>query len=314
MEHLLAQLRHELTNYPEDRTPHGSGLGCLGLYRCTRPQTLHAVPLHMPCLMLVITGKKHLVIDDINFTLRPGEIVALPAGREFIVTNSPDSASQIYHGVALNFCQPVLDQFRQVHGARYSDIIARPKWLAPAPESLVAEMLQWLRWSRNYPFDENMVWHRQVTIMLLLAQAGLVGNLLLNHDSSWKRRVANLIHLDPSRSWGVRDVCERLGCSESSLRRHLQDEGSGFREILEEVRLAEGLALLQQTYLQIGTIAEKVGYQSQSRFGERFKRRFGLTPSDLRRTRLGDAESTLSSFPTSLPPQPYHSAELVRRA
>lgn len=39
---------------------------------------------------------------------------------------------------------------------------------------------------------------------------------------------------------------------------------------------------------------QAVGYQSQSRFGERFKRRFGLTPSALRRTRMNDPGESLT--------------------
>ncbi|MFV2058954.1 MAG: helix-turn-helix transcriptional regulator, partial [Thiohalomonadales bacterium] len=78
--------------------------------------------------------------------------------------------------------------------------------------------------------------------------------------------------------------CSRLGVSESSLRRKLQSEQTGFRELLEEARLSHGLYLLLETVHPIGQVADAVGYQSQSRFGERFKRRFGMTPTELRRT------------------------------
>lgn len=287
MDGLLAELRHELATYPEDRTACGQDIGCLGIYRCVRSQRLTAVPLHLPCMMLVITGCKHLVIDNVNFAVRPGELLMLPAGRQFRVTNSPDQGSSSYHGMALHFSASVLEQFRQIYGPHYSERVARPVWHAQAPPGLIAELLQWLQWSRQYGIDEHIAEQRQMTLLLLLARAGLIGNLMLGHDTSWRRRVINLLNLDPARSWDVQSVCSRLGCSESSLRRHLQEEKSGFRELLEEVRLAAGLALLQQTYLQIGAIAERVGYQSQSRFGERFKRRFGVTPSDLRRTRIG---------------------------
>lgn len=298
MDSLLTKLRHELATYPEDRTACGQDIGCLGIYRCVRSQRLTAVPLHLPCMMLVITGCKHLLIDNVNFAVQPGEVLMLPAGRQFRVTNSPDQGSSSYHGMALHFTAAVLDQFRQIYGPHYSERVARPVWHARAPSGLIAELLQWLQWSRQYGIDEHIAEQRQMTLLLLLARAGLIGNILLGHDSNWRRRVVNLLNLDPARSWDVQSVCSRLGCSESSLRRHLQEENSGFRELLEEVRLAAGLALLQQTYLQIGAIAERVGYQSQSRFGERFKRRFGVTPSDLRRTRVSieaDAELRLVS-------------------
>ncbi|HBK55011.1 MAG TPA: hypothetical protein DDZ76_01785 [Xanthomonadales bacterium] len=288
MDGLLSELRHELETYPQDRTACGSELGCLGIYRCVKPQRLSSIPLHSPCMMLVVTGCKHISLDNVNFAIRPGEMVTLPAGREFRVVNAPDRGSQNYHGMALHFAPVVLEQFCQIYGPSYCNQLSQPAWHSKAPESLIAELLQWLRWSRRFGIDQHIAEQRQMTMLLLLAQAGLLGNLLLSHEPSWRRRIINLVNLDPARSWGVQELCLRLGCSESSLRRHLQEEETSFREILEEVRLAAGLALLQQTYLQIGTIAERVGYQSQSRFGERFKRRFGITPSDLRRTRTGD--------------------------
>ncbi|WP_084683746.1 helix-turn-helix domain-containing protein [Psychromonas hadalis] len=49
-----------------------------------------------------------------------------------------------------------------------------------------------------------------------------------------------------------------------------------------------GIHLLQTTHFSIGLISEKCGYQSQSRFTDRFKTLFGLTPSELRKTKMAD--------------------------
>ena len=94
------------------------------------------------------------------------------------------------------------------------------------------------------------------------------------------------LELDPAHPWRMDEVGAWLGVSESTLRRHLQEEGHGFRSLLEEVRLMRGLTLVQESPWAIGRIADAVGYRSQSRFSERFKRRFGLTPSSLRQTRV----------------------------
>ncbi|GAB6042996.1 helix-turn-helix transcriptional regulator [Endothiovibrio diazotrophicus] len=91
--------------------------------------------------------------------------------------------------------------------------------------------------------------------------------------------------LDPAREWEAGEVSRRLNLGDSTLRRRLQEEGSGFREVLEEVRMVAGLALLQETFWPVGRVAEAVGYRSHSRFSERFKLRFGLTPAELKRSR-----------------------------
>jgi AraC-like DNA-binding protein len=81
-------------------------------------------------------------------------------------------------------------------------------------------------------------------------------------------------------------ICQQLAMSESTLRRKLKSEGTTIQDIKDQVKLGLGLHLLQTTLDPIGIIAQKSGYYSQSKFTERFKRRFGLTPSELRKTRM----------------------------
>jgi AraC-like DNA-binding protein len=74
--------------------------------------------------------------------------------------------------------------------------------------------------------------------------------------------------------------------SESTLRRKLKVESTSVQEIKDSARLGLGLHLLQTSQHSIGIISDKCGYQSQSRFTERFKKQFGLTPSELRKTKM----------------------------
>jgi AraC-like DNA-binding protein len=68
------------------------------------------------------------------------------------------------------------------------------------------------------------------------------------------------------------------------MRRHLRVEGTSFRDLLEETRLMSSLVLVQETSFTISRVADGVGYRSQSRFTDRFKERFGVTPTMLRRS------------------------------
>ena len=94
-----------------------------------------------------------------------------------------------------------------------------------------------------------------------------------------------VIALDLGRKWKIADVCRALTVSESALRRNLHGEGTSFSDLLEQARLVAGLALLQETAQPVSQVAAAVGYQSQSRFTERFKQRFGLTPRQLKQSR-----------------------------
>jgi AraC-like DNA-binding protein len=99
---------------------------------------------------------------------------------------------------------------------------------------------------------------------------------------SWRSQLASLLQTDNAKEWKLEEVCQTLATSESKLRRKLQQEGTGFREVLEDLRLTNGLGMLQTTAMPITQIALECGYQSASRFSERFKKRFQTTPRDLR--------------------------------
>jgi AraC-like DNA-binding protein len=75
-----------------------------------------------------------------------------------------------------------------------------------------------------------------------------------------------------------------LAVSESMLRRNLRQENAFFQLVLDDVRLGHGLLQVQMTRLPIGRIAANCGYQSASRFSARFRQRFDVTPSQLRKT------------------------------
>ena len=207
----------------------------------------------------------------------------LPPDTTIGIGNYPNQKSE-YLGLAIRFDQKALKHFRMIYGSHLDQWDISAQWHKKSPQTILSLLSQMIAWEKSYSSDIQLILHRQVELLLLLAQEGLIGNILLNEHPSWKIRVSQLLLMNPTQSWKLKDVCTHLGISESSLRRKLHKEKSSFRELLEETRLSVGLSLLLETTQAIGQVADAVGYQSQSRFGERFKIRFGLTPSDLRRT------------------------------
>ncbi len=108
----------------------------------------------------------------------------------------------------------------------------------------------------------------------------MLGNFKIKnrlHDMFTNQKISKLT---------TENICEQLAMSESTLRRKLKLEGTSVQEIKDQARLGLALHLLQTSRHSIGVVADKCGYQSQSRFTERFKKRFGLTPSQLRKTKM----------------------------
>lgn len=79
-----------------------------------------------------------------------------------------------------------------------------------------------------------------------------------------------------------KDIASRLNLTERTMRRRLGEEGTGFREILQQVRTEMAGYYLSQTDLKIDQIALKLGYQSSSNFRAAFKQWTGFSPRDWR--------------------------------
>jgi AraC-like DNA-binding protein len=284
MDNTLAQLEQCLSDHlacNQDQQP----LGGIGLFHCVSPQALRQMPILQPTLILVVRGQKRVQVAGREFRAEAGELIIAPVESVVEVGNRPTGKPAKYLSLAIGFAPEAMAQFRRDYGAELGCWEDAPRWQAPAPEELLSAMYQWVQWCQQHTPDPLVVRHRQVEFLLTLARAGAAGNLLAGHEDT-RQQIVALLSLDPARDWSVGDVCRRLGTSESSLRRRLREAGTGFREILESVRLVAGLSLLQETFWPIGQVACAVGYQSQSRFAERFKARFGLTPSELRQTRV----------------------------
>ena len=258
----------------------------LGLYRCWRPQEIRNISMPEASALLVLRGRKELVTESRTWSARRGELLLVPAGTTFWLGNYPDESGQPYRGMAVRFSDDVVASFRQLYGRELGSGGDRDRWNAPAPADFLQGVRQWLGWVGQQDPDPALARHRLMELLLLLARSRLASNLLLSQHPLWSRRVSSLLHHDPARSWRIAEVGRRLGISESTLRRHLQEEGKGFRSLLGEVRLVHGLTLVQESAWSISRIADAVGYRSQSRFSERFKRRFGLTPMALRHTQM----------------------------
>ncbi len=78
------------------------------------------------------------------------------------------------------------------------------------------------------------------------------------------------------------EVAAALGYSERSLRRHLEQSGTTFRDLTNEIRERRARAMLAGSDIPIQTIASELGFETASNFARSFKRWTGKSPSDFR--------------------------------
>lgn len=97
---------------------------------------------------------------------------------------------------------------------------------------------------------------------------------------------------DVSRPWTVGDMAALLGIQPAQLRRLFQDTlGVPPRIVLCRLRLEAAAALLdREPTLLVKEVVARVGGGDDSHFCRDFRERYGLSPTEYRRTRHRDRE------------------------
>lgn len=86
---------------------------------------------------------------------------------------------------------------------------------------------------------------------------------------------------------GLEETARALSLSSRSLRRRLDEEGSSFREILEDIRMEEADRLLGDDELTITEIAHRLAYSDSGNFSRAYRRARGMSPREARSSRGG---------------------------
>ncbi|HVL01610.1 MAG TPA: helix-turn-helix transcriptional regulator [Dongiaceae bacterium] len=258
-------------------------LAGMGLFHCHQPQALRAVPLHQPSLVLVLNGTKRIYWRGERTDCHVGDLLLFPAMSEVQLENIPDPAQSEYLALCVSFAPDTVSRFTTAFGGNSQP---RNELLrAPAPDAVLQSLLQRLQWTDTGGNAEWWLELRQQELLAHCAQQGWLGYLVREQGPSAAQRIASLLATDCARNWRITDACTALAMSESTLRRELQRENTGFREILEQVRLTHALGLLQGSRRNIAEIAGMVGYDSPSRFAARFRQRFGMSPGEVKQSR-----------------------------
>lgn len=268
----LNPTKHLLVKIKEKRQKSES-LSPFSVFHCYQEQKIHRVPIINPTLIFVLKGEKRIGLQA-ECQCVAGELIYIAGGQNVFLHNLPDKGE--YLALTLEL-KP--EDFSSVGnlGISKSDYFT-----APIDEVLALSLEQQLQWVSIATEADISI--RRAELVSLLARRGYSELLIPEIKPSFSQQVIQMIQRSPAASFSVAEVCKRLATSEASLRRRLRSEDTSFTELLDSVRMGLALELVQTSALPIGLIAERCGYQSVSRFSERFKLRFEVSPSGLRKT------------------------------
>lgn len=247
--------------------------------RQSRRACFHNLISPIPAIVWVTSGTKRVSGACAKHDIPCGSLTLLPEHQPITVENIP-------HGNKPYEAQ-VLAIERRIFEAAYERVIVSEGARQQTFQSVMVKdqieeafLSARLALAQRHTLPDGIVQNRCEELILWLADSGVF--LSWPTAISFADRIRSLVAADPGRRWTSADAGHALSLSEASLRRKLRAEGNSFKVILLEIRMLIALSLLQTTSHKVATIAEQVGYQSQSRFSHRFKQRFGLNPGLLR--------------------------------
>jgi AraC-like DNA-binding protein len=242
-----------------------------------REQHLINVPILKPSFIFVLDGEKEIGSGR-KFKCSQGEFAFFSSHVGIEMRNIPKDKE--YYAVIIEFEDQDFEGLKKTNYSPINDFIL----IGKIENHLSAFLFQLIEVWRCTP---KSMWHlRRKEMIMLLCHLGYSQILSMVPELGLVQKVNEIILNESSENVSAFDVSQIVGMSESTLRRKLKTEGTSFQILKDNVLMGKALALIQSTFHSVGYIAGQCGYQSQSRFTKKFKLKFGLTPSELRKTRL----------------------------
>lgn len=82
---------------------------------------------------------------------------------------------------------------------------------------------------------------------------------------------------------GIEEMARELCCSSRTLTRRLSQDGTSYRDLVDNTRRLLAIDLLRRSDHPIAEIADRLGYRDMANFGRACRRWFGVSPGRLRR-------------------------------
>lgn len=226
------------------------------------------------------------------YELQPGFVYADPDDMPAEITYYPDASECFYVSIPRAHLEPATGD---LNGILRNRLELTPRW------RLFLSYVQSLHQETPHlPGDTAMQYAMHVRDLALIALGGrgeaqeiAAGRgLRVARLAALKRDIA--AHLADS-ELTLEMLAGRHGISPSYIRALFSDEGVAFSDYVRAQRLQKARAMIaspNMAHMLISTIAFECGFSDISWFNKAFKRRFGRSPSDVRRVALSEAVPT----------------------
>lgn len=246
------------------------------VYSPTHEQNLLNVPILKPVLIIICSGEKELESKTKVETCYTNQFVFISGSNSIGMRNIPEDNS--YYAVLIEFEDDELPLQESIDNTLNLDF-----FIGDVDNVLQDSIAQFMEISAIYP--EDLLKSRRKEIIQLMIAQGFNELFSIKRTHKLTEMITEIMKRSDLYNINVQRISDQIGLSESTLHRKLKEENTSIKEIKDRVRMGSGLHLLQTTDLPVSVIADKCGYSTHSKFSLRFKKHFGITPADLKKTK-----------------------------
>lgn len=233
-----------------------------------------------PLLVRVLQGCKMIIANQKQYLISSGQLLVIPAGITIDVINQ-NRDNQIYMADCFAWSEQILNNYQTQSLTKNHNAINMINVIS-SPMGTFHQAIDYLLNMLQTPSIDLRLINHQFNQLLLCLELENIG-LPVPHNNQLSFNISKMVTCSSPQKWQAAAIAKHFAMSESTLRRHLAQQGHSLSNIIFEARMKKGLTLLQTSHLTITQIAHEMGYSSGSRFAHYFRKRFGFSPSEMRR-------------------------------
>ncbi|MBA0203351.1 helix-turn-helix transcriptional regulator [Pectobacterium aroidearum] len=246
------------------------------------PQQTTRFHFYEATLLLVLSGQLTLLEQHSTTVVdTPYQLCLITSGASADLTKTPGGHDPVFRSIFLTFSSTLLAQFYH----RYPEKLPSAHHSAPftplvLDDDLTCTLQYLVKGITDNTLTEARLELRLMDMLLVLSERGY--HFGAPPQPGITAQLRALISEEPEYYWTAQSAGRRLAMSEATLRRRLSAEQTRFEVLLLETRMQHAMMLVQTTSWSMQRLAEACGYKSSARFSERFKTRFGCSPTKIR--------------------------------
>ncbi len=154
--------------------------------------------------------------------------------------------------------------------------------ITSSPQSDVAQRIShYLQPFHQLPYYSQLVSCYLHQLFLSLTEEGTISSVSSAADARTFRRAISYLNANLHRQPAVSEIARYCNISEASLKRLFEKyAGISVHKYLLKLKIKIAMELLED-HESVASVAEKLGFTSQSYFSKAFKRETGVSPSDV---------------------------------